>query len=463
MKGILVIIFFFCALCITGISAYSVSGNQLLGPNGEGVRIRGMCRPSLEWQADGQYLSLSDYTLMKNDWKANAVRLSLNQVFWATDATGGSDLKYADRVYQQVEWIKGLGMGVILDLHWSEGTGNGVGQQCMADQNSITFWSQVANTYKNDPWIMFELYNEPHDVSWEVWRNGGSGCGFNVAGMQQLYNAVRATGAENVVIVNGLNYAYDLSQLNSYLLEGTNIMYGTHPYNFPGKLEGDWDSGFGFVPPNFPLIATEFGQYCATTNYVADLIQYFETKGIHWTAWAWWAQDCQFPSVIADWNGTPFGAVGMAVKNAMVSASSGTSPAPAPTDAPQPTVPSQPTEQPSQPTEQPQPQPTSNAGGSSSVTVKVHEGSNAWWLAVTSVEVAGHTVDSVQLKDSSEGADWKEFPFSWAFVYQAAPSQFVLPLSIKIITTDHQYAIVNNIITDFGASTKSDTVDFQPI
>ena len=39
------------------------------------------------------------------------------------------------------------GMDVILDLHWSDrgDLGNqGPGQQRMADQNSITFWTQVA-------------------------------------------------------------------------------------------------------------------------------------------------------------------------------------------------------------------------------------------------------------------------------------------------------------------------------
>ena len=43
----------------------------------------------------------------------------------------------------------------------------------MADTNSITFWSQVAAIYKNDGRVLFELYNEPHDISWTVWKSGG--------------------------------------------------------------------------------------------------------------------------------------------------------------------------------------------------------------------------------------------------------------------------------------------------
>ena len=35
--------------------------------------------------------------------------------------------------------------------------------------------------------ILFELYNEPHDVSWAIWRNGGGVSDFVAVGMQALY------------------------------------------------------------------------------------------------------------------------------------------------------------------------------------------------------------------------------------------------------------------------------------
>jgi endoglucanase len=46
---------------------------------------------------------------------------------------------------------------------------------------------------------------------------------------------VRDTGANNVVIIGGLNYAYDLSGIANYAIDGVNIMYNTHPYDFGGK------------------------------------------------------------------------------------------------------------------------------------------------------------------------------------------------------------------------------------
>jgi len=241
---------------------------------------------------------------MRDKWGANVVRISLNQDFWLAGSS------YAVTIDQQVTWVNQLGMGAILDLHWNNGA-----QQNMADKNSITFWTSVATRYKSNPWVMFELYNEPHDVTWSVWLNGDS----TWSGMQNMYDAIRATGSQHTVIVGGLNWAFDLSGVSSgYAVTGNNIVYATHPYDYPGKQIADWPAAFGSLAATYPVIMTEFGQYCATNTYVADLLNYVEAIGIHWSAWAWYVQGCAFPSVISDWNGTPYPGVGETVQRYML-------------------------------------------------------------------------------------------------------------------------------------------------
>jgi len=312
-----------CALALaSSVSAYTTSGNKILDPNGKQVIIRGVDRPSFEWNSNGENANQNDYKLMQQ-WGSNCVRIALNQDFWLPGAATYAS-SYQNTIDQQVQWAKAAGMGVILDLHWSDkgNWGNHGDQQLMADINSIALWTQVATKYKSDPWVIFELYNEPHDVSPSVWRDGGSAGGFTVAGMQQLYNAVRLTGATNLVIVNGLDWAFDLASVYpSQKITGTNIAYGTHPYDFPGKQIGDWPSKFGFVAKDYPVIMTEFGQYCASNTYVRDLLAYAEANGIHWTAWAWYTGGCGFPSIISDWNGTPTD-IGVMVKALMKGGSS---------------------------------------------------------------------------------------------------------------------------------------------
>ncbi len=91
----------------------------------------------------------------------------------------------------------------------------------MPDRNSVEFWKDCAAAYKNQPGVIFDLYNEPHDVSWDRWLKGGpvtekdqktkKESSFEAVGMQELLDVVRATGAMNLVVVGGLDWSYDLS------------------------------------------------------------------------------------------------------------------------------------------------------------------------------------------------------------------------------------------------------------
>lgn len=299
---------------------YSVSGNAIYDENGNKHLFHGIARPSTEWNPSGENLSKADFALQQS-WGANVTRLSLNQDFWLPGAAKYSS-SYQQNIDTAITWAEELGMDVILDLHWSDKgdlqNGN-PGQQRMADQNSVTFWTSVANKYKDDGHILFELYNEPHDVSWEVWLDGGdSGDGFQAAGMQDLYDAVRATGATNLVLVGGLDYAYNLQGVPAHKVQGFNIVYVTHPYNFPGKQPENWNNDWGFLTSTDPVMVTEFGSFDCSTGYYSQLIPYMDSKQVSWTAWAWYPGGCNFPAVIQDWNGTP-NAPGNVIKQALLS------------------------------------------------------------------------------------------------------------------------------------------------
>jgi hypothetical protein len=294
---------------------YHVQGNTIYDPAGKPHLFHGVDRPSLEWSASGDHLSPADYQRMAS-WKANVVRIALNQDYWLENSSS-----YQQTVDQQVQWAESAGLDVILDLHWSDkgDAANMPAQQRMADARSLLFWQAVATRYRGDGRVLFELYNEPHDVPWSVWLGGGpSGDGFTVAGMQQLYDAVRAMGAENLVIVGGLQYAYDLSGVSQYPVQGHNVVYATHPYNQPSKQPGQWDFGFGTLSATYPVMATEFGDVSAAcaTDYYSEVIAYANAHDMSWSGWAWYPSGCQFPSLIADWSGTPT-AAGQIEKSAL--------------------------------------------------------------------------------------------------------------------------------------------------
>ena len=300
---------------------YYVVGNTVCTVDGHAHLFHGVDRPSLEWQPGGDHLSLADFQLMAG-WKANTVRIALNQDFWL-EGSQYYDASYASTVDSAVHWAEDAGLDVILDLHWSDrgvlgscDPANGC-QQVMADANSITFWSQVASLYSGDGRVLFELYNEPHDVSWAAWKSGGNEGGFQVAGMQQLYDAVRAAGAENLVVMGGLSWAYDLSGVPDHRVSGYNILYATHPYNNSAASKAsNFDTYWGLLTKTDPVIVTEFGDggecssgtmpYVPAINtYVSDVITYADQHNASWTAWAWYPGGCKFPALINDWSGTP--------------------------------------------------------------------------------------------------------------------------------------------------------------
>jgi aryl-phospho-beta-D-glucosidase BglC (GH1 family) len=294
---------------------YYVNGNTICTADGRPHLLHGVDRPSLEWNSNGENLSAADFQLMAT-WNANAVRVALNQDYWLS-ASPIHAPGYIPLVDQVIAWAEEAGLDVILDLHWSDagvlGSCTNGCQKKMADANSVTFWTEVATRYQGDGRVIFELYNEPHDVTWSVWRAGGLVDGFQSPGMQGLYDTVRATGAQNLVLIGGLNWAYDLSGVGDNKIVGYNIAYATHPYESPGRTSDTWARSFAYLTKTDPVVITEFGslgkgmqagQTCAT-EYGAQLIPYADARAISWTAWAWFPGGCSFPAIIDDWTGTP--------------------------------------------------------------------------------------------------------------------------------------------------------------
>ena len=275
---------------------------------------RGVTIPSLDWwQPDwgfNENLTEQSFRLISS-WNANIVRIPLNQRSWRLHS------EYRQKVGDIVGWSRSLGMEVILDLHAVE-RGNPdlpydeVDLHEMPDSLSVDFWSSVALEYKDQNDVWFELFSEPHNdplqINPDIWLNGGDLGEYAAVGMQELYDTVRAQGAENKVVVNGLNWGFDHSQLQR--LDGYNIYYGTHAFgNWPDNDDREeWDAAFGFLADQgYNVIIGSFGHVGVECNntFHRELIDYAENKGISWVAWAWFPEGCEFPSLIEDWKGTP--------------------------------------------------------------------------------------------------------------------------------------------------------------
>ncbi len=297
-----------------------VSGNRLVDGVGATVVLRGVDRSGSEYaciQGFGFFDGPSDAASIAAmaAWHINAVRVPLNEDCWlginsAPSAYSGAAYRAAIAGY--VSRLHSAGLVAILDLHWTAGgSSQSTGQQNMPDaDHAPAFWTSVATAFQADSSTVFDLFNEPHDVSWTCWRDGGDcGVGFAVAGMQSLLNAVRATGATNPVLVGGLAYANDLSSWLSYRPSDPtgNLMASWHSYNFNAcATVSCWHAQVAPVAAAVPVVAGEVGENDCAHGYLDGLLPWLDGRGAGYLGWGWDTFDCAgFPALVSDYSGTP--------------------------------------------------------------------------------------------------------------------------------------------------------------
>ncbi len=325
---------------LVGAPALHVSGNHLVSADGTRVVLRGVDRSGTEYECvqgrgifDGPSGQAS-ITGMRT-WDINAVRVPLNEACW--DGESYVDAAYAGRAYQHaieayVNLLTSSGLVAVLDLHWTDGSYTGPGAACasalavcqkpMPDESAIGFWKSVAGAFKGNDAVIFDLFNEPYPESadhgnetqgWRCWRYGGrcAGIGYRVAGMQSLVNAVRSTGADNVIMVGGLAWANDLTRWLAYQPADPDhdLIASWHSYNFNAcNVRSCWISQVARVIARVPVVAGEIGVRGCGDAYIQAVAAWLDSQSSGYLAWSWdvWRGRCPGGSgLISRYNGTP--------------------------------------------------------------------------------------------------------------------------------------------------------------
>ena len=313
----------------------AVVGNHLVNGAGETIRLLGVDRSGTEYACEqgwGIFDGPSDATSVAAmaAWHINAVRIPLNEGCWLDQYTSANDpyaqfgdpAPYEGAAYQSavgayVALLHSYGISAILDLHALDAP-DGLDVPPMADSTySPTFWSSVATYFKNDPGVVFDLYNEPHSISWSCWKAGcsvtTSGGTYQAAGMQQLVDAVRATGANQPIMLGGLGYSSDETSWQSSMPTDPDhsLVVSFHTYLDNGcDTATCWNATIAPLAATFPVVTGEFGEYDCATSYSDAYMQFADGAGISYLGWTWDAiapgsWQCNSPSLITNYDGTP--------------------------------------------------------------------------------------------------------------------------------------------------------------
>ena len=291
-----------------GLPGLGTSGNQIINlATLEPVILRGVNRSGLEYAGpdeqgflSGASLSRSEIQQIFREWRSNIIRLPFNQDFVIRGRLGWSGEEYQRALDQVISWASALGAYTLLDLQWLDADRTYGGDRNfvapLPNLESVELWTTLARRYANEPAVLYDLFNEPHDRldddphplnredgttypprqrrvtmnEWQPWA-------------RMLTQAIRSENPDALVFIGGTNWAYDLRGIP---MELENIVYSTHVYPNKGT---DWTEAFGNLSKSVPVFAGEFGSSdtAGDLDFVQRLIQYMEELNIGWTAWSW--------------------------------------------------------------------------------------------------------------------------------------------------------------------------------
>jgi endoglucanase len=314
-----------------------IENNLLVDSNGNMVRLTGANRSGTEYRCldysvfDGPNSEASIDAMLT--WHINAIRVPLNEDCWL-----GINLKvsrfggdyYRDHILSYVELLISNGITPILDLHWSApGTQQARKQQPMPDRDhSVTFWQQVATSFKGNNAVIFDLFNEPfpddnHDTltAWQCWRYGTdpnycpastAGLHYAAAGMQELVSAVRKTGAINVILLGGIQYASTLDHWMQYKPFDPlqQLAASWHLYNFSACNQPScWYSQGLPLMKAYAVITGEIGEDDRKGTFITKLMRFLDNPGDGlrpqgYLAWVWNTDQTKF-DLIKSYSGEP--------------------------------------------------------------------------------------------------------------------------------------------------------------
>ena len=247
---------------IVGIhGSLKVLGNKIVDKDDKVIVLRCM---SLFWsQWGGNFYNESCIKWLSDDWKCTVVRASIG-------IESGGYL-----INQQVEYKKvttvidaciKYGIYVIVDWHDHNAQDH--------LQQSKTFFASIAQKYGANPNIIYEIYNEPLQVSWNAVIKPYA---------TEVINTIRQYDKSNLIVVGSSNWSQDVDVAAKDPIVGSNISYALHFYTST-HTQSLRNKAIAAMNAGAALFVTEFGiseasgdgkiNYTETNNWINFLETY---------------------------------------------------------------------------------------------------------------------------------------------------------------------------------------------
>lgn len=304
-----------------------VEGADLVAPNGEKFFIRGtnlgnwlnpegymfgFQKTNSAWMIDQMFCQLVGPEFTAEFWRtfkdnyvteadidfiastgANTIRVPFHyKLFTDEDYMGLTASQDGfERIDRLVEWCRGKGLYLILDMHDAPGgqTGDNIDDsygypwlmECEASQRLfVDIWRRIADHYKDEPVVLgYDLTNEPIAPYFDNMEQLNS----TLAGVYKMATeAIREVDRNHIIILGGAQWNSNFQPLEDTLFD-EGVMYSCHRYGGPTNA----DCIRGFIDfrdkTNRPMYMGEIGHN--TDEWQAAFCQTMVEQNIGYTFW----------------------------------------------------------------------------------------------------------------------------------------------------------------------------------
>ncbi|MDR0307559.1 MAG: cellulase family glycosylhydrolase [Chitinispirillales bacterium] len=269
----------------------SVNGNKIVNQHGEPAVLRGM---SLFWDCwAGSYYTADHVRTLASEWKVGIVRSAHSGSGNEPDCGAGGD---RNRTITVVDAAKVNGIYAIIDWH-SHSAHNGRNDE---RSKALAFFAEMANRYKDEKHVMYEIYNEPcpnnggfrNQCTGDEW---GTGTPQDIRPyLQAAVDTIRKYDKNNVILVGTPMFSQYVEVATANPLTGTNLAYVLHFYagadpTHRDVLRGRASTALG---RGYPIFITEFGMTNSDGAGAYDFEEtekWFEFSDRNFIGWANWS------------------------------------------------------------------------------------------------------------------------------------------------------------------------------
>ena len=244
-------------------------GNQIVDRNSKPVTLYGM---SLFWsQWAPQFYNKKCIQWLRDDWKCSIIRAAL-----AVENDGYLDHSIEEQIKIQtvVQACIDLGIYVIIDWH-SHHAENQLAE-------AKTFFKQMARNYGKYPNVIYEIYNEPLNVSWNQVIKPYA---------EAVIAEIRSEDPDNLIVVGTPTWSQDVDVAAHDPIDDVNVAYTLHFYSGTHR-ESLRNKASEALAKNIPLFVTEWGVSAADASGSIDYVEtahwlnYLDAHGLSWCNWS---------------------------------------------------------------------------------------------------------------------------------------------------------------------------------